>query len=132
MWLLDTNVWIVYLNSRSPNVRRRMQSLPRRQIYFSDVVKSELIIGAYRSHYTRYNLTILENIFAIFSSLPFASAEAEIAGKLRAELASKGTPIGSYDLLIAATALAHDLTLVTHNVREFERVPDLKLEDWEN
>ncbi len=61
----------------------------------------------------------------------FAGAAAEAYGRLRAELARRGTPIGPNDLMIAAIALAQDLTLVTHNTAEFSRVPGLRLEDWE-
>jgi tRNA(fMet)-specific endonuclease VapC len=63
--------------------------------------------------------------------LPFDDAAAEAYGRLRAELARRGTPIGPNDLMIAAIALAHDLTLVTHNTAEFSRVSGLRLEDWE-
>jgi tRNA(fMet)-specific endonuclease VapC len=63
--------------------------------------------------------------------LPFGDEAALIGGQVRARLASSETPIGSYDLLIAAIALANNLTLVTHNTREFERVDGLQIEDWE-
>lgn len=66
-----------------------------------------------------------------FTSLPFGDDGAEQYGLIRAELKRQGRPIGANDLLIAATALAYDLTLVTHNTREFSRVPGLRLEDWE-
>jgi tRNA(fMet)-specific endonuclease VapC len=64
-------------------------------------------------------------------TLPFGDEAALIGGQVRARLASSETPIGSYDLLIAAIALANNLTLVTHNTREFERVDGLQIEDWE-
>ncbi|MFO1434078.1 MAG: virulence-associated protein [Candidatus Competibacteraceae bacterium] len=63
-------------------------------------------------------------------SLPFASETAQYCGEIRAALASQGQPIGPYDLQIAAIARAHGLVVVTHNTREFARVPDLMLEDW--
>ena len=66
-----------------------------------------------------------------FVSLPFDDAAATIFGEIRSSLAAKGTPIGPYDLQIAAIALANNLILVTHNTREFSRIADLKLEDWE-
>ena len=77
------------------------------------------------------NLSLLGAFFAPLISLPFDDACAEHYGVLRASLAAAGRPIGPNDLLIAATALAHDLILVSHNVREFSRVANLKLEDWE-
>jgi tRNA(fMet)-specific endonuclease VapC len=63
--------------------------------------------------------------------LPFDDRCAEIAGRIRSDLRAKGTPIGGNDLLIAATALAHDAVLVTHNTRELSRVSGLRLDDWE-
>jgi tRNA(fMet)-specific endonuclease VapC len=63
-------------------------------------------------------------------SFPFDDAAAEEYGRLRAALAAQGTPIGPNDMMIAAIALAHDLTLVTHNIREFGRVKNQNLEDW--
>ena len=67
-----------------------------------------------------------------YRSLPFDDAAAELAGLLRAQFADQGKPIGPYDLQIAAIALANNCTLVTHNVREFSRVPNLLIEDWES
>jgi tRNA(fMet)-specific endonuclease VapC len=74
---------------------------------------------------------LLGRFFAPFASLAFDDVCADHCGRLRSELAAAGTPIGPNDLLIAATALAHELTLVTHNVREFSRVANLRVEDWE-
>jgi tRNA(fMet)-specific endonuclease VapC len=75
--------------------------------------------------------TQLASFLTNFVSLPLDDHAAEIAATIRADLAAKGTPIGPYDVLIAAIALANDLTLVTHNTREFGRVAGLKMEDWE-
>ena len=86
--------------------------------------------GAFRSQRREANLSLLRTLFAAFPSFPFDDAAAEEYGRLRAALAARGTPIGPNDMLIAAIALAHDLTLVTHNTREFGRVEGLRLEDW--
>ena len=72
-----------------------------------------------------------EPFISQFLSLPFDDAAAEEYGRLRAFLAKQGLPIGPNDLLIAATALANNVTLVTHNISEFERVPGLQIEDWQ-
>jgi tRNA(fMet)-specific endonuclease VapC len=77
------------------------------------------------------NLTHLENLFAEFAVLPLDIQSAKIAGNIRAHLNALGTPIGANDLLIAAISLTNDLTLVTHNTREFSRIDGLKYEDWE-
>lgn len=74
---------------------------------------------------------MLERLSAQFTSLPFDDSAAEIYGRIRAELEAVGMLIGPYDMMIAAIALANDLTLVTHNTREFGRVAGLKVEDWE-
>lgn len=77
------------------------------------------------------NLRLQTEFLSQFISLPFDDVAANLFGIIRSQLESKGTPIGSYDLQIAAIALAHHLTLVTHNVREFSRVEGLQWEDWE-
>ena len=74
---------------------------------------------------------MVDALVVAFNSHPFDEAAAEAFGQLRALLESKGMQIGPYDLQIAAIALANRLTLVTHNVDEFRRVPDLSLEDWQ-
>ncbi|MEM6713811.1 MAG: virulence-associated protein [Cyanobacteria bacterium P01_D01_bin.6] len=73
----------------------------------------------------------MEQFFGDLVSYPFDKNSAQICGQLRAHLSSQGTPIGAYDLQIAAIALANQLTLVTHNVREFSRVRGLGIEDWQ-
>ncbi len=73
-----------------------------------------------------------QEFLELFVSLSFDDEAAQICERIRAQLSSQVTPIGPYDLQIAAIALAHDLTLVTHNVREFNRVQDLKIEDWQS
>ncbi len=131
MWLLDTNVWIAYLERKSNPVKERIAELPEAQILLCDVVKAELLYGAYRSSRVEQNLAKLELLFSLVKSLPFDGAAAHEFGVIRAHLARQGTPIGPYDLQIAAIARAHNLILVSHNTREFSRVPCLALEDWE-
>jgi tRNA(fMet)-specific endonuclease VapC len=72
-----------------------------------------------------------EKFLAGFVSVPFDDASAEIAAEVRSVLATAGSRIGPYDLLIASIARAHSLTLVTHNTSEFQRVPGLLIDDWE-
>jgi len=78
------------------------------------------------------NLRVLRRFSDPLASLPLDDASSEAYGAIRFELERSGLPIGANDLLIAATAVAHDAVLVTHNVREFSRVPGLSLEDWED
>jgi tRNA(fMet)-specific endonuclease VapC len=96
-------------------------------------VQAELYHGAYKSSvpYRAANLALLARFFPQFDTLVFDEAAADVCGRVRAQLESLGTPIGPYDLQIAAIALVHQLTVVTHNVAEFNRVPGLTVEDWE-
>lgn len=131
IYLPDTNACIRYLNPVDSPLARKMRAVAPQDIALCGIVKMELYYGAYRSSHQADNLTLLERFFAAFHSLPFNDAAADICGRIRAGLANAGTPIGPYDLQIAAIALANNLTLVTHNTREFSRVPGLSLEDWE-
>jgi tRNA(fMet)-specific endonuclease VapC len=131
IYLLDTNVCIQFLNSRNTAVQQRLTTLSREDVAICQIVKAELYYGAYKSSRRAANLALLVKFFSQFVSLPFDDAAAETYGRLRAELARRGTPIGPNDLMIAAIAVAQGLTLVTHNTSEFERVPSLVLADWE-
>lgn len=132
IYLLDSDTCIRYINGRSLSIRRRLTVVPRQEVALCDVVKLELYYGAYKSSRSEQNLTKLATFFSEFViSLPFDGRAAERGGQIRSQLASLGTPIGPYDLQIAAIALANNLTLVTHNTREFSRVEGLRLEDWE-
>jgi len=130
-YLLDTNVCVMYLNGRSASVRDRLLATPSEEIAVCSVVKSELFYGAFRSNNPKRTLERQQAFLSRFVSLPFEDEAALLAGQIRSKLASVGTPIGSYDLQIAAITLANNLILVTHNTREFERVDGLKIEDWE-
>ena len=131
IYLLDTNICIVFLRGRSVGVTRTLQRVQADDIALCAVVVAELYEGAYRSAQRAHNLAKVAEFVAQFSVLPFDSAAAEIAGRYGADLAAQGMSIGAHDLQIAAIALANDLTLVTHNTREFSRVSGLRLEDWE-
>jgi tRNA(fMet)-specific endonuclease VapC len=130
-YLLDTNTCIQFLNSRRASVQHRMAAVGREEVTICQIVKAELYFGAYKSTRREANLELLAKFFSQFVSFPFDDASTEAYGRLRADLARQGTPIGPNDLMIAAIALAHDLTLVTHNTKEFKRVSGLRFEDWE-
>jgi tRNA(fMet)-specific endonuclease VapC len=131
MYLLDTNTCIVYLKSPDSSVRRRLESIAPDEIAVCSVVKAELFYGAMRSRHPDRNLALQQEFVNEFLSLPFDDASAMIFGRIRSQLAAAGTPIGPYDLQIAAISLAHHCLLVTHNTREFSRVDGLQIEDWE-
>ena len=131
IYMPDANACIMYLNNRNAGVVRRMAATDRGAMRMCDVVKAEIYYGAYRSARRESNLAVLARFFAQFDSTPFDGAAAEAYGRLRAELVTAGTTIGGNDLMIAAIAVANDVTLVTHNVSEFSRVSGLRWEDWE-
>jgi tRNA(fMet)-specific endonuclease VapC len=131
IYLLDTNTCIGYINRRNLPVYRKITSLSPEDVGICDIVKFELYFGAYNSSRSEENLENLRKFFGDVVSLSFDGQAALICGEVRAQLKKLGTPIGSYDLQIAAIALANNLTLITHNTREFERVEGLRIEDWE-
>lgn len=130
-YLLDTNACIRALNGSSPALIERLRAETSQDIAVSTITRAELLYGARHSSRVTDNLRLLARFFAPFASLPFDDACADHYGAIRADLAGRGRPIGPNDLLIAATARAHDLALVTHDIREFTRVVGLKVEDWE-
>lgn len=130
MYLLDTNACIQILNGRSDPLIRRVRGTHPSQIVLCSIVKAELIFGAHNSSRKADNLRILKEFFAPFVSLPFDDRCIDHYGQVRQDLESEGTPIGPNDLLIASTALAHALTLITSNQREFSRVAGLDTADW--
>jgi tRNA(fMet)-specific endonuclease VapC len=130
-YLLDTNTCIQYIRHPHPTIVRRLATLSRQVVVTCDIVKLELYYGAYKSQKQAANLLLLERFFENIESLPFDGRAAEICGQIRADLTRRGTPIGAYDLQIAAIALVNNLILITHNVREFSRVDGLRFEDWE-
>lgn len=130
-YMLDTNVCIKLLNNSSVAVTRNLAKHQPDEIYLSTVVQSELYYGAYKSSRKEQNLVKLERFCSQFIVLPFDEKSAKIAGKIRSDLNKLGTPIGAYDLQIASIAMANNLILVTHNVKEFSRIENLKYEDWE-
>lgn len=95
------------------------------------ITSFELWFGAANSERGAANAHALLDFLNDFPVLPFDGEDARIAGSVRFELKRKGTPIGTYDILIAAQTLRHEALLVTANVREFSRVPDLRWENWE-
>ena len=128
-YLLDTNAVIALMKGHSGVLARLRQHQPR-DFAMPSIVAHELYFGAYKSRHAADNLRRVEALQ--FEILDFDPEDARRAGEVRAQLASAGTPIGPYDVLIAGQALARSLTLVTHNMREFQRVSGLHVEDWES
>lgn len=129
-YLLDANAVIALLNDTTSPIARRIRRYTPRDIGVSAVVIHELYYGAFKSHRVDKNVARVDGLR--FPVLEFDQEDARQSGAIRADLASKGTPIGPYDVLIAGQAKARKLTLVTHNTTEFQRVPGLKVEDWKS
>ena len=130
-YLLDTNTCIRYINATSQAVFERLNAQKQDDVVVCSVVKAELFYGAMHSQNPAKNLANQQKFLTLFYSLPFDDVAAEYYGRIRADLARVGTPIGNNDLMIASIALAHGLILFTHNLKEFQRVPRLRIEDWE-
>lgn len=129
MYLLDTNIVSAWARRSHPALMTHMLAVAPADLAISVLVEHELRYGFARNPTVR-SWPLLEQLLALIPSLPLTRAIANRAAELRSDLAAAGTPIGPYDLLIAATALEHGATLVTHNVGEFSRVPGLVIEDW--
>jgi tRNA(fMet)-specific endonuclease VapC len=129
-YLLDTNICIAIIRRRPAAVLRRLKGAGDTPISISAVTLAELEYGASRSSHPEEARAALEHFVLPFEILPFDASATRAYGRLRAHLEARGTPIGPLDTLIAAHALARGLTLVTNNVREFARVPGLRVEDW--
>lgn len=131
MYLLDTNVVIVFMKGQHQALNQKMMTIPREHKYLCTIVASELLYGAAKSQQAEASLARANMLLDYLPVLPFDLDAARHFGEIRADLSRKGTPIGPYDMQIAAIARSRQLILVTHNLREFSRVPDLQLEDWQ-
>jgi tRNA(fMet)-specific endonuclease VapC len=130
-YLLDTNPCIVYLRGKNPLLLQRFRQHPPSDIAISSVVLAELYYGADRSTNPSRERAAVDAFAAPFVCLPFDRAAADVYAVIRVDLEARGLPISGHDYLIAAIALANNLTLVTHNTAEFSRVNGLALVDWE-
>ncbi len=131
-YLLDTNVCIEILRGRNPGLRQRLETAGFDQLRLCSIVWAELHCGACLLANPEQEIRRIETAFGGWPHLPFDDAAAERYGEIRARLQRAGRLIGANDLLIAATALANGLTLITHNTDEFQRVDGLAVEDWED
>lgn len=129
-YLLDTNIVAYIIKKRPVEVLNKLLSLHWDEIAVSSIVVAELWFGVAKSLQKEQNKLALQNFLAPLTILDFDSKAAECYASIRADLENKGTIIGANDLLISAHAVSLGLTLVTNNVREFERVKDLKIENW--
>jgi tRNA(fMet)-specific endonuclease VapC len=129
-YLLDTDICIYIAKRKPAGVLARLERLRSGDVGMSVVTYLELIYGAHKSQQVEANVARIRQLSDLIPVQALDAAAATHYGKLRAGLEKSGSLIGAYDLLIAAHALALQLTLVTNNLREFRRVPGLRLENW--
>ena len=125
MYLLDTNICIALMKGEA-EARKQIRNFAVNEIGLPAIVVAELAFGAWKAEFVGRSLANLEEILKVYRVIPFDEAAAMQYGRIRSELQKAGTPIGPNDYLIAAIALAQDATLITRNVREFERIPGLR------
>ncbi|WP_437676270.1 type II toxin-antitoxin system VapC family toxin [Sorangium sp. So ce131] len=130
-YLLDTNTVIGVLRARNIGLLARYAAIPRASICTCSIVKAELFYGALKSAKPAQNRAAQEAFLRGLASFNFDDLAVEHYARIRSEIEHDGKPIGCMDLLIAPIALANQVVLVTHNLREFSRVRGLLLEDWE-
>jgi tRNA(fMet)-specific endonuclease VapC len=129
-YLLDTNVCVDYLTRRYPGVVDRIVSSSPDDLCVSSIAVAELRYGADKSQRRSENHQRIDVLVDEIACVEFDLDAAAVFGRLRSDLERRGEPIGPYDLLIAAQAMSLGLTLVTDNVREFQRIDRLALENW--
>ena len=130
MYLLDTNICIYIINKHPIHVVEHIKKLQPHEVKISAISIAELEYGASKSKKREMNRNALLHFASAFDIVAFNDEDAEIFGLIRASLEKKGTIIGPYDLQIASQAISRNLTLVTNNLKEFERIENIKLENW--
>ncbi|RMI23306.1 type II toxin-antitoxin system toxin VapC [Sinorhizobium meliloti] len=128
-YMLDTNICIYVMKTYPPAVREKFNGLAE-QLCISSITLGELHYGAEKSARRVENLTAIEHFVARLEVLPFADKAAAHYGQVRAELEQTGTPCGPHDMQIGAHARSEGLIVVTNNIREFVRMPGVRVENW--
>jgi len=129
-YLLDTDICIYIAKRKPAGVLARLERLRPGDVGMSVITYFELVYGAHKSQQVEANMARIKQLSRLIPVQALDAPAATHYGRLRAGLEKSGSLIGAYDLLIAAHALALELTLVTNNVREFRRVPSLRVENW--
>lgn len=128
-YMLDTNI-VIYVIKRRPIEALKTFNLHAGQMCISAITLSELLHGAEKSARPEHNLRQVEDFVSRLEVLSYDAKAAQHYGEIRADLERKGTPIGVNDLHIAGHARSEGLTLVTNNLKEFERITALRLDNW--
>lgn len=128
-YLLDTDICIYWLKGRN-QVREKINQLDRSEIAICSITVSELYFGAYNSSKIEKNLITAETFIQSLPVILLSNETLKKFGQLKAKLRQAGTPLADFDLLIASVAITEDLILVTNNLRHYQRIVGLKLENW--
>jgi tRNA(fMet)-specific endonuclease VapC len=129
MYFLDSNICIYYLKGSYPNLNEKLLSVPPSKIKIPAIVEAEIFVNVEKSGQNKIR-ELWEKFFETFETVTFDKTVSRQYAIIRAYLEKKGTVIGPNDLIISATVLANNGILVTHNTKEFKRVPNLIIEDW--
>jgi tRNA(fMet)-specific endonuclease VapC len=129
-FFLDTNICIYFLKGLNKNLAFKLIETDREKIFIPAIVKAELYYGAEKSLKAQENIKKIDSFCSLFQTAPFDEFSAIYYSFIRSKLEQKGKIIGPNDLIIAATTLSRNGTLVTNNEKEFSRISELKLENW--
>ena len=128
-FLIDTNI-IIYSLKNAGNVNDNFLKYKDDEMSLSVISYGELVFGAKKSGSVEKNLKTVEYIKSIFPLLDVTSDVMDVFGELKAKIQKTGRIIDDMDLLIASTAIAENMILVTHNTKHFEKIPNLQIQDW--
>jgi tRNA(fMet)-specific endonuclease VapC len=131
-YMLDTNICIYIIKAKPMKVLKKLRTFDISDIVISAITHSELEYGVTKSGQQKKNSEALKKFLSPFEIVPYDSKAAEIYGKIRTTLEKKGAPVGAMDTLIGAHAQSIPVTLVTNNLKEFRRIPGLRVENWAN
>jgi tRNA(fMet)-specific endonuclease VapC len=130
-YLLDTNICIYIINNKPIKILRKFERYPSHEFGISSITQAELQYGVAKSKSKKTNQFALDEFLLPLTILPFYGEKLVACyGEIRVLLESKGMTIGPLDMLIAAHALSLDLTIISNNIKEFSRVPNLKCDNW--
>jgi len=129
-YLLDTNICIYIIKKKPEQVLKKFQRMKKSEIYLSSITIAELIYGVEKSQFKEKNMAAFDDFISPFECVDFNNESAKTFGRLRADLEKNGSMIGVFDLQIASISIAHDMTLVTNNEKEYSRVSGLRIENW--
>ena len=129
-YMLDTNICIYAIKHKPEKVFQKLQEVDPEDVCVSSITYAELMHGVEKSAAIEKNRLALSMLFANIEILNFDVDAANCYGKIRADLEKKGTPIGPLDMMIAGHTMSKGYIVVTNNVKEFSRVPNLKIENW--